>query len=1071
MGCFRRVIVAVVMIIFLRAVPGLAQGGSAALGGRVTDPSGLAVAGAKVQAVNTGTEVTSSSETNDVGLYNFPSLNPGTYQIVVEKEGFQRIVRPGVELHVAAVVAIDFALRVGAVAQTVTVEGGAPLVNTTTSSIGGLVESKEVEDLPLNGRNYIDLTLMQTGITASSNVVQSGSYSGTWFSSNGFTIRSNNFTIDGAIMQDLNNGSTANFSGRTLGIEGIQEYRVLTNNFSAEYGLVGGSQTIMVSKGGTNQFHGDAFEYLRNSVLDAANFFFVPVAANGFQRTPPYKRNNFGGSFGGPIQKDKTFFFATFEGLRERLGVSNLETVPGAGCHGAAGAMITNTACPQLGSTTASVTIPTTPYVAGLLSLFPLPNLLSTNQRTDPYTQPDGDNFGQIRVDHIFSDKDSAFARYTIDDDNIAGALPYPQFFVYNKLTRHQYLTLSENHIFNTSTLNTARVSYSRTASHRASPNNLGSQFDMVAGEGFGQLTIGQITTFAPAGPAPNTQIQSIITFSDDVAYTHGHHSFKFGTLINNYRQYGLNSVAAAGTLAFGSLTTFLQGKASNYTAVTPGSTIDRSYEFYTTGFYAQDEWRIRPRLTLNLGLRYEPAPNYYHEVHGISSTLRTLSASSLTVGPLFASNPTWHNISPRLGFAWDVFGNGKTAVRGGAGMYFDVANLGNAVFNFNLAQPPFSSKTTFTSPPSFTLPLSFTGTTPGNSLAIPEYQYGQPRIYEENFTIEQQLPFDMVLSTSYAGSRGEHLNGEGEGNPNVAQAFAANGYPIWPVLNNVRQNTAWGTIQYYTTNYDSTYNSLQVSLIKRFTHGLQFQSSFTWGKAIDDTQGNSGDSTSSAPFQADPYNTRYDRGLASFDIPKRWVFNVLYALPSTKLEGLLGGVTNGWSLGSIVTVQNGFPFNPVVTTNQSNSGINGGAAGNAGGFDRPNFNPAFTGPIILGTVQQYYNPAAFSLPLPFACPYNAALMCNTLGNVPRNFLIGPGLTDVDFSVRKDTKLKFLGEAGALQFRAEFFNIFNHPNLGMPLDTAFSGSSSTPLSNAGQISSTVTQTAERQIQFSLRLAF
>ena len=276
------------------ALPAFSQGGTASLRGTVTDPGGLSVAGANVQAVNVDTNASTPSTTNDAGIYNLPTLPPGNYRIVVQKDGFNGIERRGVVLHVADSITLDFALQVGAVSQTVSVSGEAPLVNTSNSTLGGLVQSDEVASLPLNGRNYINLTLMQPGIAPSTNVAIGGSYNGTWFSSNGATIHSNNFLLDGAIMQDNNAGSTGNFSGRTLGLDGIQEYRVITNNFSAEYGLTMGSQTIMVSKSGTNQFHGSAFEYLRNSALDARNFFDKSIQANNFQRLPPFKRNNFG---------------------------------------------------------------------------------------------------------------------------------------------------------------------------------------------------------------------------------------------------------------------------------------------------------------------------------------------------------------------------------------------------------------------------------------------------------------------------------------------------------------------------------------------------------------------------------------------------------------------------------------------------------------------------------------------------------------------------------------------------------------------------------------------------------
>ena len=325
----RNYLAAILLLVLLfGVVPAFAQVGSAALTGTITDSSGAAVSGANVRATNTATNLVYPAVTNDDGIYTLPDLPPGTYEIAVERQGFERLVKPDVILHVADRVSIDLVVKVGATTQTVTVEGGTPLVNTTSAALGGLVQSDQLESLPLNGRNYIGLTLMQPGV-APANIVPGGAFNGTWFVTNGATERSNNFLLDGAIMQDDNSGSTADFSGRTLGLDGIQEYRVITNNFSADYGLTMGSQTIMVSKGGSNQWHGSAFDYLRNSVLDARNFFDKSIAANDFQRLPPYQRNNFGASGGGPIRKDKTFVFAAYEQLAERLGITVLDTVPG----------------------------------------------------------------------------------------------------------------------------------------------------------------------------------------------------------------------------------------------------------------------------------------------------------------------------------------------------------------------------------------------------------------------------------------------------------------------------------------------------------------------------------------------------------------------------------------------------------------------------------------------------------------------------------------------------------------------------------------------------------------------
>jgi hypothetical protein len=1045
------------LVLLFAAIPAPAQMGSAALTGKVADSSGLVVAGVSVTATNVATDVGYPATTNDDGIYSLPALAPGTYRITVEKQGFQRIVKPDVVLHVADNISIDFAIQVGTVAQTVTVEGGAPLVDTTTSTLGGLVQSNEVENLPLNERNYIDLTLMQPGV-APAYIEPGGAYNGTWFVVNGATERSNNFLLDGAIMQDEMGGSTATFSGRTLGLDGIQEYRVITNNPPAEYGLLMGSQTVMASRAGTNEWHGSAFEYLRNSALDAKNYFDHGVAANDFQRLPPYRLNDFGASGGGPIRKDKTFVFLTYEQVKEGLGVTTVDTVPAATCHGAAGAVITSAACPQLGST-AAVTI--SPVIAPLLAIYPNPNL-PDNKFTTPYSQPDRDIYGQARVDQVFSPSDRMFGRYTIDDDAQVVALTFPELFTNPRLSRQQYATLSEDHIFSSSLLNDFRFSYSRTAAGRTNTDPF-PQYSFVPGEPMGTISVGGLsgTMGPPQGPL-QVMDENLLTGSDDVSYTVGHHSIKFGTDINRFRQFGLNSKDLFGAVTFGSLATFLAGDASLIQAVTPGSDVTRTYQFYTLGFYVQDDWRLRSNFTLNLGLRYEPSADYYNEVFGKSVALiNPQTDAANTIAPMFR-NPTLHNFSPRLGFAWDVFGNGKTSVRGGANLLYDLTSVYLGLYNDIPDEPPFS--TTSSGSGVLTLPITPSTVTAADSVA--DYNLKQARLFTESLTVEQQLPFTAVLSVSYVGSRGEHLGSTEELDPHIPAGFA-DGLPFWNPSAITKTNPAWSTVQAFGSNGSSVYNALEVVVTKRMTHGLQFQSSYTWEKLIDNQTGYAtSDCGTTTTFPADPFqslggvNGRYDRGPSCYNIPQVWVTNYIYKLPSPHMQdGVLGTLTSGWQLMGIYTLRSGLPFNPCDQTERSDSNVAGGGAC----IDRPDYNPAFSGPIITGNPNQWFNPAAYMLQ-----------PAGTLGNVGRNSLYGPGFDEFDFAIQKDTKLGFLGEAGNLAFRAEFFNVANHANFGIPSATTFAGTltapvTEAPLSTAGQITSTAG--TSRQIEFSLRLSF
>jgi len=1033
------------------ATAALAQLPTATLLGVVKDSSGAVVAGATLTARNQETGQTRTTVSAANGDYRLQALPVGIYEVRAEQSGFRAEVRGGLTLTVGQEAVLNFSLELGAVEQTVSVTADAPLVNTTSGSLGGLVDERKVADLPLNGRNYINLTLMQTGVMEHKTKSPGNETVGTWFSSNGAPVRSNSYMLDGALMQGYGGTNTSSVSGSTLGIEGIREYRVITNSFSAEYGMTMGSQMVIVSKGGSNNFHGSAFEYLRNSVLDARDFFDRQTALTP-GRLPPFKRNNFGAAFGGPIKKDKTFFFGVYEGLRERKGVTTVSNTLPAGCRGSSTGTVTNTDCPALVNLS-SLTI--APVVRPLVALFPLANL-PKDQVTFPFSQPTQEDYGQMRVDQNLNQNDSLFVRYTIDNAARTEPLDFPQFSV-NRGGRSQFLTAAENHVFSASLLNMFRSSYSRVKSIIDSPSELvGPQYSLVPGQQMGPLNVAGTTTFGPSGSTPNVKAQNIFTWSDDLFYTRGRHSLKFGTLINRFRQFTANGTNSKGTVTFASIPTFLQGLPSTYTAVTPGSALARAYHYTTLGFYVQDDLRLRPNLTFNLGLRYEFLTQP-QEVKGFSAALRDMvHDANTTLGPAF-ENPTLRNFSPRFGFAWDVMGNGRTAVRGGFGLLYDIGNLGNALSAGAGAMPPFASLSTVRPTGVLTLPLTFPADTAGKALRVVDYHLQQPHLLQYNLTLERQLPLGMAMTLAYGGSRGMNLIQTKEGNPTVPQTLA-DGRQFWPV-NAPRTNPFWSNIESKTAAGNSWYNSLQFGVSKRLAKGLQFQSSYTWSKVLDETQGQLNvDNNSSSTFGSDPTHRAVDRGPASFDVAQSWRFNTIYRLPGfSSLQGFSSKLLNGWWMSGILSVQSGYPFTPGLQTNRSRSLVNGGGAG----IDRPDVIASRSNDsIILGGPDRYFDASAFSIP--------AAGFLGTLG---RNTLRGPGFANLDFSMAKDTALRFLGEGGAIEFRAEIFNILNHANFGMPDRTVFAArlDSEPILATAGRITSTAG--SSRQIQFALKLVF
>ncbi|MSO21393.1 MAG: TonB-dependent receptor [Acidobacteria bacterium] len=1048
----------------------LAQLPTATMLGSVKDSSGAVIPGSALTVRNLETGLTRTAEANADGSYRFSALPVGDYELRVEHAGFRAEVRSGLTLSVGQEAVVNLSLQVGAIEQTVEVTAEAPLVNTTSGTLGVLVDQQKVADLPLNGRNYVDLAFLQPGVQAERRTGGGPVMAGQFFSSNGAPPRSNNFMLDGAMMQSTNDTATASGANETLGVEGIREFRMVTNSFSAEYGMRMGSQMTLVSKNGTNTFHGSLFEYLRNAAFDARNFFdrlSGQPTSTSKRRLPGFSRNQAGASFGGPIMKDHTFFFLTYEFLAERLGRTlTFNSIPG-------GCKVTGATC--AGPQGTFITGPISPVARPIVDLYPEPNL-PNRQYTYPFSQPNDQHYGQIRMDQNFSASDNLFGRYTVDSGQfkLAGGLDgYPD----ERPSRSQFGTISETHIFSSTLLNTFRYSYSRTYLNSFRPTETGPQFDLSPGLGLGSIQVAGVSNVGQS-TLLTTGLQNVFTWSDDLFYTKGPHSFKFGTLINRYQPYLVTGSDARGTVAFASVAALHQAVPNSYRAVTAGSIMDRTTRFSTFGLYIQDDLRMNSKLTLNLGFRYEFHSNFV-ETHGHSSAFRNIAQDAAPTVGEFIQNPSKKNFSPRFGFAYDVLGDGKTAVRGGFGLLYDVASGFNTVLRVG---PPFNTISQVNTVPilpalTFTVPLNYNFNDArgsiGNSARVTDYHVQQPHMLQYNLTVERQLPYDMGFTVAYAGSRGLNLLQAKEGNPSYTDKTVG-GRKFYSGTE-PRINPRWATIEYSTAAGSSWYNSLQTSLQKRIAHGLQFQSSFTWSKVLDDTQQLLSGDTSS--YQADPDNPRLDRGPAGFDVTANWRFNAIYKMPNlVSSNGVLGKLVNGWWMSGIVSTQTGFATTVKVAGNRSRSQNNNAF----GGFqDRPdladgrNTKNMTSGTTAgcngveagqkLGTSDRYFDPCAFVLqPAGF------------LGNASRGVLRSPGLATLDFSLSKDTSTGYLGEQGKLEFRMETFNLLNRVNFAQDFSTnVFSGSPTTVdeprLLTAGQL--TATRTTSRQIQFALKLIF
>jgi len=950
--------------LILLVIPVVAQLPTATILGVAKDSSGGVLPNVTVTITNLDTGTTRVVKTSDDGEFRAPELPVGRYEVKAEHAGFKTVDRKGITLEVTQEAVINLEFEVGSTDQQVVVTEEAPLVNTQNATLGGTVNETKMSELPLNGRNYIDLALLQPGVDKDKN---QGNQQGTTFSVNGAPPRSNNFTLDGAILQTmLGRSPVAGESGDALGLDGIKEYTIVAGTFQAEYGLAMGSQMVAVSKNGTNQWHGDVFEYIRNDAFDANTFF------NNQQDVSkaPLRKNQFGGAFGGPIKKDKTFFYAVFEGIRETQGVPVTNPVPSAGCHPAgataannfgAGTVITVAQCPDLSVDSDSAGNPVTqatlsPYTAALLALVPLPDPGSVFSGGNPPVQTFndhnslGENYGQMRFDQTISDNDSFFSRYTIDNAIQNETVGDFSYFREAPTARNQWITLAENHIFSPMLFNAGRFSFSRTNAvvledNVGLPGGTGPQ--LVPGFDTGVVDMGgpgggAYAEFGSVNAAPQTyNRQNIYTLSDDVNFIHGKHAFKFGVLLNRFNEASQATNSFNGQIIYGQFSDFLQANPLQVEFAPTFATENRDFIFNTYGLYGQDDWRVTQRLTVNLGLRWE-FMNTPHELNGRQSRQINDFTDPFTLGPVIQNN-SLKNFSPRVGLAYDLFGNGKTAIRGGAGIYYDLGNIGTALGQTANGSLPFAGLVDVnpTAPTGIpTIPsweATLTASNPsmypaGEGFPVPipdqvrsfytpnvqgvftptfiDYDWKSSYMIQYNASVQQELPWNMALGIAYVGNHGVHLPTVRDGNPIPPTSFGPCGdpasvciagqVPFWDngAANYTNLNPNFGSDINVATTATSRYNALQAVLQKRAGHGLELELAYTRSRVIDETQGQSNVQdcqTSGGLLGVYPLNNSVDKGPACFNILNNWEINALYHFPNPiKGDGFLSKVTNG---------------------------------------------------------------------------------------------------------------------------------------------------------------------------------
>jgi hypothetical protein len=1089
------------LFILLGLAPTASAQVSATLAGTVTDSSGAAVNGADVAVTNLETGDVRNTQTDGAGRYQVFSLPIGEYEVSVKKQGFADQIRTGIHLVVGQVAIADLQLRVGEVTQQVKVESDAAIVAVTTADVSGLVGEKQVKDLPLNGRSYdlllplnpgiVNFTSQKTGGTGVSNSTTANN-----FAVSGNRPQQNLFLLNGVEFTGAaeNNMTPGGASGELLGVDAVREFNVLRDSYGAEYGKKPGGQVIIATQGGTNQWHGSLYEFVRNNALDAPNFFDVGSA-------PPFQRNQFGGAIGGPVKNGKTFFFGNYEGLRQSLNQTSEAFVP------------------SLASRAAAV-----PSVIPLLNLWPTPLASAPDfNGISPFfsspLQTISEDFGTLRADHIFSPRDSLAAVYTIDDGrDVTATIANP--FSSDILTlREQVFSLEETHVFSPTLLNTARIGFSRAGYFFTGEPTPGTPAADVPGFLLG-LPVGAAVVGGSAASNPQAQVglagsnngsdlhiaRNLYTYEDHLTWTRGRHQLSFGAWFQQFQSNETIALSQFGQATFASVKTFLAGTTSSF-LFDPAPT-EVNWRSLFGALYAEDVIRVSPKFTVSLGFRGEFSTGW-NEAHGRAANY-TFTDGIISTTPrigdnLFTTNNAKFLPQPRIGIAWSPFDQ-KTVLRAGFGMYNDLQDaLGyrtdqNAPFNptYSIANEPVSS-----------LPIDPAAPVPAGARLVPggvQPNMKTPTLISWSLRVQRELSPNTSVTIGYVGSHGYHEMIGIDANepipticpaspcPAVYPTYDASmpttptnsptlGFPInqpggvpdsplagapvpagsffipagapkanpSPILTNT-----WTWFSLGTSNY----HALQIDVNRRFSHDFSVRGVYTWSKALDDGDSLNQTTANNAPgLVSNPFDLRADYGPATYDVRHLGVINAIYDLPigtgkrfMADASGFTGKLVSGWGVTSIVTIQSGFPFTPQLSYNPSNNGDTRNPV-------RPFLNPDFTGPVVLGKPAQWFNPNAFVAP-PSAIGF--------YGNVRRDAYAGPGLATWDFSVLKNTSIT---ERFNLQFRAEIFNLLNRANFNTPNLIVFTPPSATNLSGlsgtAGAINST--STTSRQVQFALKL--
>lgn len=1050
------------VLLLLCAVLSAAAQETASISGNVADPSGAAVGDAGMTLTNSESGAKRKTQTDGSGRYAFAQLPAGIYELEAEKSGFKTAIRRGMGIAVNQAAAVSLSLQLGLVSEQVIVTENAPIVAPTIGQTSGLVEGGQIRDLPLNGRSYDELLTLNPGIANYTNEKNnatpgvSNSAVGNMFAVSGRRPQENLFLLDGieytgSAEINMTPGGT---SGLLLGVDAIREFNVLTDYYGAEYGKRPGAQVLIVDRSGSNQVHGSAYEFFRNSWFDARNFF-------DRNSVPKFQRNQFGGSLGGALVPNRTFLFGDYEGLRQNLGLSDVTLVPDNNAR--QGILPTGT-------------VQVSPIAAEILALWPVQStdtLFDMNGIAEAFSTPEQnirEDFGTTRLDQVCSDGDTLSSGYTIDDSADRTPTANPRALDIESL-REQVASLRETHIFSPATINTATLGYSRASYFYTGEPAVSGVPGFIAGRQVGAVIIGGSATpntsssITMAGSNYGSHLfatRNLFTYQDQVAISRGIQQISAGVWFQRVQSNDELALGQYGQATFSSLEAFLAGTVTTFTAVPSPTPLGwRSWE---GAWFVQDELRLTPRLTLSLGFRDE-FTNGWKEAHGRAANFiyrpdGVLEAEPRIADSAFTINRAKFLPQPRVGVAWNLSGAEKTVIHAGFGMYNDLQDA----LSYRLDQnAPFNTSITLSHEPLSSFPIAPGNITANYKIAPAGVQQDlyTPTVISYMFRVDQELTPNTLLSVGYAGSHGYHEILSADLNQRLpticpdapcpaSYPAGTTYYPPGAPLANPALASTWTWISAGNSNY----NAMEVDFSHRLANGLQFRTAYTWSKSLDNGDTLNASAAANAPGLAEnAQNLRLDYGPSTFDVRQILAVSGVYELPFGPGKTFLrnaGGfarvLVEGWSLNGIVSYNTGFPFTPELSFNPSNNG-------NTTNPVRPSLNPAFSGPVITGNPNQYFDPDAFIVP-----------PLGTYGNLGRNAFYGPGLAEVDLALIKNTRLS---ERLTLQLRGEAFNIANHANFNTPNLTVFSAAGSPPSGSAGVITST--STTSRQIQVAAKL--